>query len=71
MNARLTTLIEKAGLRQADVARLLNLSPATVSRMFDGHRELTLSEAKTLADDIATRTGEPVSLDDLVGEQAA
>lgn len=71
MDARLTTLIEKAGLRQADVARLLNLSPATVSRMFDGHRELTLSEAGELVSELRAR-GVAVTLDELVraGEAA-
>ena len=64
----LLPLFEKAGMRQVDVARTLDLSPATVSRMFDGQRELTLSEAGKLADELTERLGRAVSLDDIAGK---
>ena len=67
MTEPLLPLAERAGMRQADVARLLDLSPATVSRMFDGHRELTLPEARKLVAELRSR-GHDVSLDELLEE---
>lgn len=71
MTEALLPLVEQAGMRQADVARLLDLSPATVSRMFDGQRELTLAEASKLVTELRLH-GVFVSLDELAkGSEAA
>ena len=71
MTESLLPLFDQAGMRQVDVARVLNLSPATVSRMFDGQRDLTLSEAGRLAEELTARLGRPVSLDDIAGRGRA
>lgn len=70
-----TTLIptlERAGFRQADVARLLSLSPATVSRMYDGQRELTVPEGFLLRDALREKLdNDDVTLDSLFPSEPA
>src|SRR6266536_4964290 len=47
LGARLKVLRELAGLRNEDLAEVLNLSPATVSRMESGDRVIRLAEIDT------------------------
>lgn len=54
------TLIQKlkeAGVRQADVARVLSLPPSTVCRVFAGQRPFTLDEAVALLGEVGPRIG--------------
>ncbi len=72
MNANVIALLERAGLRQVDVAQLLEVSAATASRMFAGQRELTVSEAGILVRELSTRLpGETLDLDSVFGPREA
>jgi plasmid maintenance system antidote protein VapI len=69
---RLRAAIDEAGLTQADAAEVIGVSEATFSRVVNGTRELTLSEAQTLSAELQKRLGRKkgLGLEDLFGSAA-
>lgn len=61
---RIRDVIDRAGLRQADVAEALGLTQPAVSRRLNGHTDWTLGELRV----VAALAGVPVA--DLVTEAA-
>src|SRR5689334_7109319 len=51
---RLTQVREAAGIKQAELARRITWSPAVLSRIESGERELSPDELKTLMEAIGT-----------------
>src|SRR5260221_6862493 len=54
LGRRLTQVRERAGLKQAELARKITWSPAVLSRVESGERPLAPDELRTLLDAIAT-----------------
>jgi plasmid maintenance system antidote protein VapI len=69
---RLKAAIDEADLTQAAAAELLGVSEATFSRVINGTRELTLTEAQVLSAELQKRLGRKKGLgvDELFGNAA-
>ena len=73
MPETLRALITEAGMKQTEIAVVIGVSDATVSRMFDENgRELTVTEATALLAELQKRLGRKrgLTLNDVFGKAA-
>lgn len=57
---QLLAALERRGISQAEIARVLGLPSSRISEMYSGKRQVKLDEAKKLVDAFALEDGEPV-----------
>lgn len=69
---RLRDTIKGAGLKQKDLAAALSVSEATVSKILNGQRDISMTTARSIVKVLRHRTGRRrgISLDALFGEAA-
>jgi transcriptional regulator with XRE-family HTH domain len=67
VETRINTLMDEAGLSQADVAVLLRRDPSTVSRKLSGERPITIAEANEILDVLSQRLGRRITFEESFG----
>jgi transcriptional regulator with XRE-family HTH domain len=67
METRLIRWLRERGLTQVELARVLGLDQASVSRMLRGNRSMRMSEARTILAWASERMDRSVPWDELFG----